>query len=709
MRKYCMDKLSQQHRMFDGEGTLRACLRAFDWHNSPLGPPSDWPPALSAVVRLMLNSRFPMFIAWGKEMRFLYNDDYATIMGDKHPAGLGQRFDQVWAEIWPVVEPIASAALAGRSSYFEDLPLMVKRDGAVRPAWFTFSYSPVEDGEGKVAGMYCAVVETTAHVEARQVQAFQLHLSDRLRPLTSAEEIVAAASEILGRTSGLDRVLYADVDDERGTFFIRRDWLAEGMSSLAGNIMRLDDFGPGAIASLRAGRAVVVDDVAADPLTAGSLAAYDAIGVQAHVAVPLVKGGKLIAILAMHSRVKRAWRQSETRMAHDMAERTWSAVESARAQGELREANQRKDEFLAMLAHELRNPLAPISAAAELMELAPLDAERIRRTSQVIGRQVRHMTGLVDDLLDVSRVTRGQVTLNQAAQDMKHIVASAVEQVRPLIEARNHRLTLELPAEALQVLGDETRLVQILTNLLNNAAKYTPEGGHLQIVMEADASQLIVRVIDDGIGISAELQPRVFDLFAQAERTSDRSQGGLGLGLALVKSLVELHGGQVSCHSDGAGRGSCFSVRLPRFEALPEAPERRKQARPEAAGGNHRIMIVDDNADAATMLGMLMEASGHEVMVEHGSLAGLKLAAEMLPAICILDIGLPDMDGYELARRLRTIEGMDKALVIAVTGYGQESDRQRAFAAGFDHHMVKPVDAQKLLRLVGERNAKGLT
>ena len=700
-----MTNLSQQYGNFDGEGAVRARLRAIDWSASPLGPPSGWPPELSAVVNLMLNSRFPMFVAWGPELTFLYNDDYATIMGDKHPAGLGQRFDQVWAEIWTVIAPIAADAMAGRPSYFEDMPLMVKRDGTLQRAWFTFSYSAVAGPSGVAGGMYCAVVETTAHVEARQVQAFQLHLADTLRPLTSGDAIIAAASESLGRSTQAARVLYAEVDDERGTFYIRRDWKGEGVASVAGEIRRLDDFGPQIIARLRAGQAVAVGDVTSDPLTRPFAAAYDAIGVKAMVSVPLVKNGALYAILSMHGERARQWRESDVRMAQEMAERTWSAVESAQAQGDLREANQRKDEFLAMLAHELRNPLAPIAAAAQLMELAPLDAERIRRTSTVISRQVRHMTGLVDDLLDVSRVTRGQVTINQAPQDMKNVVASAVEQVRPLIQARNHRLTLELPSETAQVLGDETRLVQIITNLLNNAAKYTPEGGHLRLSMETEPSQVIVRVIDDGIGIAPDLQLRVFDLFAQAERTSDRSQGGLGLGLALVKSLVALHGGQVSCFSEGANRGSCFSLRLPRFEPLPEAPERRKHPRLDAAGANHRIMIVDDNADAATMLGMLLEASGHEVLVENGSLAALAVAGDELPSICILDIGLPDMDGYELARRLRQVEGLEQALLIAVTGYGQESDRQRAFAAGFDHHMVKPVDAQKLLRIVAERSA----
>ena len=701
-----MTQFSRQYSNFDGPGEVRARLRSIDWTATALGPPAAWPAELSAVVKLMLDSRFPMFVAWGPEQVFLYNDSYATIMGDKHPAGLGQRFEHVWAEIWPVLAPIVADAMDGRASYFEDLPLMVQRDGALQAAWLTFSYSAVASESGMIGGLFCAVVETTSQVEARQVQAFQLHLSDTLRALASGDAIIAAASEALARTAQVARVLYAEVDDERGTFFIRRDWSADGVPSLAGEIRRLDDFGPDLIARLRAGYTVTVGDVTDDALTTPFASAYHAIGVSAMVSVPLIQAGILCAVLSMHSDTARFWRDSNIRMAQETAERTWSAVESARAQGELRGANQRKDEFLAMLAHELRNPLAPISAAAELMELAPLDAERIRRTSAVISRQVRHMTGLVDDLLDVSRVTRGQITINKAPQDMKNIVASAVEQVRPLIQARNHRLTLELSPETAQVLGDETRLVQVLTNLLNNAAKYTPEGGHVRLTMEAEPSQVIVHVQDDGIGIAPDLQQRVFDLFAQAERTSDRSQGGLGLGLALVKSLVTLHGGQVNCSSDGANCGSCFSVRLPRFEPLPAAPERRKHARPEPASGpNQRIMVVDDNADAATMLGMLLEASGHEVMVENGSLAGLRLAAEALPAICILDIGLPDMDGYELARCLRQVEGLERALLIAVTGYGQESDRQRAFAAGFDHHMVKPVDAQKLLRIVAERSA----
>lgn len=372
-----------------------------------------------------------------------------------------------------------------------------------------------------------------------------------------------------------------------------------------------------------------------------------------------------------------------------------------RDEEELRLADRRKDEFLAMLAHELRNPLAPISAAADLLSISRLDEDRIRRTSEIISRQVRHMTGLVDDLLDVSRVTRGLVTLNKIETDIKHIIADAVEQVRPLIEARHHRLTVDLAPEPGHVLGDEKRLVQILTNLLNNAAKYTREGGKIHLRMETPDSHVILSVVDNGIGIAPELQPHVFDLFAQADRTADRSQGGLGIGLALVKSLVELHGGHVTCTSEGIGKGSEFTVTLPRCVGKTVLSDRRHSNRDIRISTRQlRILVVDDNADAAQMLAMLLEASGNQVFVEHDSRRALERGQIEAPDVCVLDIGLPDIDGYELARRMRSQPETAKTVLIAVTGYGQEKDKRNALAAGFDHHLTKPIDATQLAWLL---------
>jgi len=376
--------------------------------------------------------------------------------------------------------------------------------------------------------------------------------------------------------------------------------------------------------------------------------------------------------------------------------------ERKRAEEALRETDRRKDEFLAMLAHELRNPMAPIRAAADLMAVARLEPDQLRRTSQIISRQVGHMTGLVDDLLDVSRVTRGLVTLEKADLDVKQVVADALEQARPLIEQKSHHLTLDLDPAPAHVLGDHKRLIQILTNLLSNAAKYTPRGGNIHLTMQAADQQVRLHVADNGVGIPLDLQPRIFDLFSQAERSPDRSQGGLGIGLALVKSLVELHGGTVACESGGTGQGSDFIVTLPRTVQPLSGDSSGKEQGPASRAALHRrrVLIVDDNVDAARMLAMYLEVVGHEVMVEHTARAALDRAECELPDVCILDIGLPEIDGNTLARMLRERAGTADALLIALTGYGQEQDRERAIAAGFDHFLVKPVDAGAMLDLI---------
>jgi signal transduction histidine kinase/CheY-like chemotaxis protein len=378
-------------------------------------------------------------------------------------------------------------------------------------------------------------------------------------------------------------------------------------------------------------------------------------------------------------------------------------AERDKAEQDLRAADQRKDEFLAMLAHELRNPLAPISAAAQLLKLVQLDEARVKQTSDIIARQVDHMTSLVDDLLDVSRVTRGLVTLDLKPLDLNPLVSDAVEQVSPLIKTRRHQLTVELPEDSALVAGDQKRLVQVIANLLNNSAKYTPEGGNIVLSVEVLKDHVALSVNDDGIGMEPELVSRVFELFAQAERTSDRSQGGLGLGLALVRSLVGLHGGSVQAYSKGTGKGSTFSVRLPRL--CERRAEQRVQAEiPLVAtpAGMMRMIVVDDNADAAHTLAMFLEAEGHEVAVEYEATGALARARAIAPRVCLLDIGLPDIDGNELARRLRAMPETAKAVLIAVTGYGREQDKKDAMAAGFDYHFVKPVDTSKLAALLAQ-------
>jgi PAS domain S-box-containing protein len=381
-------------------------------------------------------------------------------------------------------------------------------------------------------------------------------------------------------------------------------------------------------------------------------------------------------------------------------------TERRAAEDKLHAADRRKDEFLAMLAHELRNPLAPISAAADLLRIGRLDEARVRQSSAIIGRQVRHMTSLVDDLLDVSRVTRGLVTLARAPVAARTIVDEAIEQVRPMFEARRQHLAVDIADPDATVLGDRARLVQVLANLLNNAAKYTQEDRSIDVAATVDAARgrLLLVVRDQGIGIEPELTGHVFDLFTQAQRSVDRAQGGLGLGLALVKNLVELHGGTVLCTSPGLGQGSTFEVALPLMAPATHAAPRA--ATPDtagvASGGRRplRLLVVDDNVDAAATLGMLLEACGYLVEVEHDSHRALERARQQRPDVALLDIGLPDMDGNELARRLRADAQTGAIVLVAVTGYGQEQDRRAAFEAGFDHHLVKPVDMDELAALL---------
>jgi CheY-like chemotaxis protein len=373
----------------------------------------------------------------------------------------------------------------------------------------------------------------------------------------------------------------------------------------------------------------------------------------------------------------------------------------------LKEADRRKDEFLAMLAHELRNPLAPIRNAVQVLRLLGGPEPNMQRSREMIERQVKHLTRLVDDLLDVSRITTGKIKLQRERVDLAAVVNRAVESCRPLIDANHHHLSVSLPDEPVPLLADPTRLEQVFANLLNNAAKYTERGGALALAAERQGDEVLVRVRDNGFGIPARVLPHVFDLFAQADRTLDRSQGGLGIGLTLVRTLAEMHGGGVTAHSEGPGKGSEFVVRLPVAPdsdgCLPAGETGSAAPAPEVPPGL-RILVVDDNRDAADSLALLLRLWGHEVRTSYDGPTGLKEAGSYFPQLVFLDIGLPGLDGYEVARRLRGELGGELRLV-AMTGYGQEEDRRRSREAGFDLHLVKPVDTNCLQEVVTQATA----
>ena len=379
----------------------------------------------------------------------------------------------------------------------------------------------------------------------------------------------------------------------------------------------------------------------------------------------------------------------------DISDRTQFERQAQEQTAALADLNRRKDEFLAMLSHELRNPLAPILNAVHLLRHQGDENPLRKQARTIIERQAGQLARLVDDLLEVSRVTTGSIKLYLEHLDVRGIVERAVESARPLIDKHEHELSVSLPPEPVWLCADAARLEQVVVNLLNNAAKYTDKGGHLWLSVEQEGDDAVLRVRDTGVGIARELLPRIFDLFTQADRSLDRSQGGLGIGLTVVQRLVEMHRGTAEAISEGLGKGSEFIVRLPVVSAYPREQE-PSPIETTAPGAKWRVLVVDDNVDGADVTALLLQELGHETQVAYSGAAALAAADEYLPNVLLLDIGLPEMDGYEVARRLRQHPLLKNAWLVAITGYGQESDRQRSKEAGFDHHLVKPVGPEKL-------------
>jgi signal transduction histidine kinase len=374
-------------------------------------------------------------------------------------------------------------------------------------------------------------------------------------------------------------------------------------------------------------------------------------------------------------------------------------AERARAEAALKEADRHKDEFLAVLAHELRNPLAPIRNAVEIMRRSSLSDPQLVWSRDVVERQVKHLTRLVDDLLDVSRITRGNINLSREPVSVSTIIARAIETIQPLIAEQRHELTVDVTDEVLEVEGDLTRLTQVLGNLLNNAAKYTDPGGSIVVSARRANADVEIRVRDNGIGIPPELLPRLFQLFTQVDAAAHRAQGGLGIGLALVRQLVQMHGGSVTAYSNGPGTGSEFLIRLPlRVRRAPvlDAAMVPLAATNGASKPGHRILLADDNQDALESLAALLQCDGHEVHTAGDGAQALEVAAQCRPNVVLLDIGMPKLDGYEVARRIRAEPWGKATILIALTGWGQDEDRRRSREVGFDSHLVKPLDPEAL-------------
>jgi PAS domain S-box-containing protein len=421
------------------------------------------------------------------------------------------------------------------------------------------------------------------------------------------------------------------------------------------------------------------------------------------LSVPLIgRSGQPFAHLVIAGKTEGDFSADDQAVLAQLAHMAAVAFDNARLNDELRSMDRHKDEFLATLAHELRNPLAPIRNALQVMRIASDDPQALQASETIIDRQVQQMVHLIDDLLDLSRISRGKIELRKERIDLADVFVSALETSRPLIEEYGHQLTVNLPAEPIPLDADLVRLAQVFLNLLNNSAKYTERGGKIWLTTEREADTVVVRVRDTGVGIPPQMLPRIFDMFTQVDRSLERAQGGLGIGLTLVRRLVEMHGGTVEAHSEGPGKGSEFIVRLPVAHngARQKAGKGLEASDATPAGRRHRILVVDDNQDAANSLAMLLRMKGHEVRIAYDGLEAVEAAAAYQPDVALLDVGLPRLNGFDVARRIRQTDKDRRVILVALTGWGHEEDRRRSKEAGFDHHLVKPADPDDLDRVL---------
>jgi PAS domain S-box-containing protein len=609
-------------------------------------------------------------------------------------------------------EILARVRSGERVDHFETVRMA--KDGRRIPV--SLMVSPVRDGEGRIIGISKIARDLSALQKAnrelhalrdrlagelqamrqlQQLSARLIHREDRLEDLLI--EILDAALGITHSTRGVVqlhepahgtmRLVAARGFDERFCEYFREVRPAEGMPSAH---------------AMRTGERVIVEDLAADPRFAGSERARGLLeaGVRSLQCTPLrSRDGRFIGNFITHGASPAVPGERDLRLLDILSRTAADLIERAMAQAALKEADRRKDEFLAILAHELRNPLAPVRYAVSIARDPASTDEARRRAQAVIERQVSHMSRLLDDLLDISRIARGTVTLRKERMDLGASLAAAIEAARPFVEPKGHRLALRVPEEPIVLEADPVRVTQILTNLVTNAAKYTDPGGRIDVEASIEDARAVIRVRDTGIGIPAELKPRLFTLFTQAGSAIDRSEGGLGIGLALVRGFVALHGGTVEAHSDGPGRGSEFVVRLPL--GAPVSPMRTAPSEQAGRRDALRVLVADDNEDICEMCSALLSLWGHRCVVAHDGAAALALLERERPDVALVDIGMPGINGYQIGERVRAAPWGRDMVLVAVTGWGQDEARARSSAAGFDFHLTKPVEVAELERVLG--------
>jgi PAS domain S-box-containing protein len=644
-----------------------------------------------------------------RELRYIsVNNALAEMHGHSPDYYLGKTVREASVELAAVIEPHYRRVLDTGQPVTDVEVSIATAAGSNHRRYWLCSYYPVHNAGGELLGVNVAVREITEQKQAEANTLFLLDIGERIRFATDSDELLGAMAAALGEHLHASRCAFVDIDVDEDRISVRRDYHPQ-TPSRAGNYS-LSTLPSTLLETVRSSQTSIVKDVKSDPRAAEFAEQAWQLGIGAYVAVPLTRAGKLTAVLALATEQPHEWHEREITAINVVAERTWLAVEKLQldralreSDAALRDADRRKDEFLATLAHELRNPLSLMRNIVTLQKTPGTPESDPQWGRDILDRQVNYLTRLTDDLFDVSRITREKLELQKERVNLADIITAAAESCRPLIDQRQHELSLSLPEGEIFLDADRVRLTQVFMNLLNNAAKYTPEPGHIWLNVELTDGRVEVRVRDTGLGIAPENLPHLFELFYQVDRSYTRSEGGLGLGLTLVHRLIEMHGGKVEARSAGVNRGSEFIVRLPLAVASAASAEVRRPNNTESPIVRfQRILVADDFPQSAETLARLLRHNGSEVRVAQDGAEAFESAAEFRPDVVVLDIAMPKLNGYEAARKIREQPWGKQMILIALTGWGQQQDRRRTQDAGFDAHLTKPVNYSAIMNLLAK-------
>ena len=643
-----------------------------------------------------------------RDLRYVsVNNALAELYGAAPDFFLGKTVREAVPEIADTVEAHYQRVLDTGEPVVDEELQSSSRSASKQPHYTLYSYYPVQNNAGEMIGVNVAVRDITRRKQAESDTLFLLDLGEAIRFAADGDELLWSVAVALGEHLRISRCAFFEVAGEDGRLVLRRDYHRH-LPSLVGSSLA------GALATLirepvSAGRVVAISDIEQDPRATDHLTSYQSASIRACAVTPVARDDRILALLLIANNEPHEWSEREITLINIVAERSLLAVEKLRldkilreSDAALRDADRRKDEFLATLAHELRNPLSLIRNVSALQN-TPASPEHDPRWGQdIIERQVTYLTHLTDDLFDVSRITRDKLELQKERLNLIEVIHTAVEATRPIIEQRDHQLTLTMAEQSIYVDADRVRLTQVFANLLNNAAKYTPNGGHIWLSVEHAGDSVVVRVKDTGIGIETENLPRLFDLFYQVDRSFTRPEGGLGLGLTLVQRLVEMHGGKVEVRSDGLNRGSEFTVHLSvvaEGSVVGHGAPARENSR-ISNSQSRRILVADDFPQSAEILARLLRQDGNVVQIARDGVEAIEAAAQFRPDVVVLDISMPKLGGYEAARIIREQPWGKRMFLVALSGWGHHLDQQRSKESGFDAHLTKPAKYEKLMEVL---------